>query len=132
MIPEVMTNSPKKDRPAKEVKPVAKDKPIKEERPKRTRIKLKTADSSGEENNQEQDEPASGNSTENFTDVDESLTQIGANLLSMLGDDEPIVYPDEVDEPVALRGVEQLRPPCLDPGGDVEGHRTAAPPARNR
>ena len=46
---EVMTDSPKKDRPAKEVvKPVTKDKNTKEERPKRTRLKLKTADASGE------------------------------------------------------------------------------------
>ncbi len=100
---EVMTDSPKKDRPAKEiVKPVAKDKNTKEERPKRTRLKLKTADASGEESHHDKDESAADNATEGFPDVDESLTQIGANLLSMLGDDEPIIYPDEADivEPV--------------------------------
>jgi transcription termination factor Rho len=111
---EVMTDNPKKDRPAKEVKPVVKDKPIKEERPKRTRIKLKTADGSSEENHQEQDAPATGNSTESFTDVDESLTQIGANLLSLLGDDEPIIYPDEVDEPVAVTRQSSKKEPAFN------------------
>jgi transcription termination factor Rho len=114
---EVMTDSPKKDRPAKEVvKPVTKDKNTKEERPKRTRLKLKTADASGEEDNQGQGESAADNSTESFADVDESLTQIGANLLSMLGDDEPIVYPDEVDlvEPVTTTRQSSKKEPAFN------------------
>ena len=113
---EVMTDSPKKERPAKEVKPIAKDKSIKEERPKRTRIKLKTADASGEEDHQGQNESAADNATESFPDVDESLTQIGANLLSMLGDDEPIIYPDEADivEPVTTTRQSSKKEPAFN------------------
>lgn len=92
---EVMTEGVKKEKPAKEEKPA---KVVKEEKPKRARIKLKSpeAESTATENNAsestitEMDENA-------FPDVDESLTQMGANLLSMLGDDEPIIYPDEVE-----------------------------------
>jgi transcription termination factor Rho len=109
---EVMTDGPKKDKPAKEVKPLIKDKAVKEERPKRARIKLKTADVSAGEENDVQDDSAGDNTTESFPDVDESLTQMGANLLSMLGDDEPIIYPDEADiiEPVATKQSSKKEP----------------------
>jgi len=40
---EVMTESPKREKLSKEVKPVSKDKHTKEEKPKRARIKLKTS-----------------------------------------------------------------------------------------
>lgn len=112
---EVMTDGLKKDKPVKEVKPVLKDKitkETKEEKPKRTRIKLKTADASEEESDDTQDESAGDNATDSFPDVDESLTQMGANLLSMLGDDEPIIYPDEADivEPVTIRQSSKKEP----------------------
>ena len=97
---EVMTEAPQK--PAKEIKHISKERPLKddlkEEKPKRTRLKLKTAETAVPE---QQDETIAS-SPEDYVDNDDTLTQIGANLLSMLGDDDPIIYPDEVDvaEPV--------------------------------
>jgi len=101
---EVMTEAPaKKEKHSKETKTVSKDKNTKEERPKRARIKLKTAGDTGNENEDTQEEDVTTETSADDYAADESLTQMGANLLSMLGDDEPIIYPDEADiaEPVA-------------------------------
>ncbi|MEP6682911.1 MAG: transcription termination factor Rho [Parafilimonas sp.] len=105
---EVMTEAPKREKHLKEPKAVLKEKTEKDEKPKRARVKPKTADDEGDENNEAQDMQGDADissSADNYTDNDESLTQIGANLLSLLGDDDPIVYPDEADvpEPVTTR-----------------------------
>jgi transcription termination factor Rho len=94
---EVMTEAPRKERPHKEVKPaVSKEKDTKSEKPKRARIKLKTdADAAPEKEDQQED--AASASADSYEDSDESLTQMGVNLLSMLGDDDPIIYPDDTD-----------------------------------
>ncbi len=67
------------------------------EKPKRARQKVKQKEDS--------DEPVAEQTTatedNNGITEDESLTKMGANLLSMLGDDEPIVFPDENDEDIA-------------------------------
>jgi len=95
---EVMTEGIKKEKSPKEIKPVLKDKNQKEEKPKRARIKPRTEEGNVSDADSDSDNDASANIDGNaFPDVDESLTQMGANLLSMLGDDEPIIYPDEVD-----------------------------------
>ncbi len=96
---EVMTEAPQK--PVKEIKHVPKERHLKddtkEEKPKR-RLKLKT----DEPATTEQQDETIATSPEDYVDNDDTLTQIGANLLSMLGDDDPIIYPDETDvaEPV--------------------------------
>jgi len=115
---EVMTEAPKREKHLKEPKAVAKEKTEKEEKPKRARVKSKTADDEGEENNETQDDADLNTSADNYTDNDESLTQIGANLLSLLGDDDPIVYPDEADipEPVTTR----QQPGRKEPAFNVE------------
>ncbi|MGN6213387.1 transcription termination factor Rho [Parafilimonas sp.] len=100
---EVMTDTVQK--PAKETKHSSKEKAskddAKEDKPKRARVKLKAASEPKKEEQPEEEEAAV--SAEDYVDSDDALTQMGANLLSMLGDDEPIVYPDEVEiaEPVA-------------------------------
>ncbi len=95
---EVMTEAPRKL--SKETKPVSKDKHAKEEHVKdektrrSPRIKLKPEDNTGNEN----ENPEDGVSPSSADDYgDETLTQMGANLLSLLGDDDPIIYPDETD-----------------------------------
>jgi transcription termination factor Rho len=107
---EVMTEAPR--RQVKEVKAIrekhAKDEPVKEEKPKRHRIKLKTEEDAPVGEGPNTNAPASAE----YTDADESLTQMGANLLSLLGDDDPIVYPDEADvaEPVASKQASRKEP----------------------
>ncbi|WP_415160440.1 transcription termination factor Rho [Parafilimonas sp.] len=102
---EVMTDAPPK--PAKETKHISKEKAskeeVKEEKPKRARIKLKAAAVAEPQPEEQQPEGTSDASSEEYIDSDDALTQMGANLLSMLGDDGPIVYPDEIEsaEPVA-------------------------------
>lgn len=115
---EVMTDIQQK--PAKEAKPASKEKASKEdtkEKPKRARVKLKAA-APAEEPAQEDNEEETPSSPEDYVDNDDALTQIGANLLSMLGDDEPIVYPDEVEiaEPVA----KQAGPSRKEPAFNIE------------
>jgi transcription termination factor Rho len=107
---EVMTEAPKREKISKEIKPVSKDKDVKEEKPKRARLKLKTADQAAGENENQQEDAALD--SESYENEDESLTQIGANLLSLLGDDEPIVYPDENDtpEPVITKQIGRREP----------------------
>ncbi len=114
---EVMTEPSKKEKPLKEGRPALKDKNDKEEKPKRARIKLKTDEPPAGEPNAQQHEETVADAAENNTDNnddnnDESLTQIGANLLSLLGDDEPIVYPDEAEiaEPVTTRQINKKEP----------------------
>ncbi|HEX5150371.1 MAG TPA: transcription termination factor Rho [Parafilimonas sp.] len=100
---EVMTEAPKREKPSKETKPVAKDKHVKEEKPKRARIKLKTSPvETGDDSEGAETADADATSDLTYDDSNDSLTQMGANLLSLLGDDEPIIYPDETDiiEPV--------------------------------
>ena len=97
---EVMTEAPKKEKQLKETKAVPPKE--KEEKPKRNRIKIDKA------NNTEMDPQSEDDADESDGGgviEDESLTQIGANLLSLLGDDEPIIYPDENDiaEPVVSK-----------------------------
>ncbi len=93
---EVMTEAPSKKE--KETKAVSKEKITKEVKPKRARIKTKSAESNTEDISEKHEEDDIAAFTENeYTAEDESLTKMGANLLSMLGDDEPIIYPDEVD-----------------------------------
>ncbi|HVX28140.1 MAG TPA: transcription termination factor Rho [Parafilimonas sp.] len=88
---EVMTEAPKVEKMRKEQKPAVKESgKEEEEKPKRTRNKVKTKEETVAEN----EVPAE---TEPEVE-DESLTKMGANLLSMLGDDEPVVFPDEVEE----------------------------------
>ncbi len=88
---EVMTEAPKVEKMRKEQKPPVKESgKEEEEKPKRTRNKVKTKEETVAEN----EVPAE---TEPEVE-DESLTKMGANLLSMLGDDEPVVFPDEVEE----------------------------------
>ncbi|MEO8711606.1 MAG: transcription termination factor Rho [Parafilimonas sp.] len=94
---EVMTEAPKREKISKEIKTVSKDKEVKDEKPKRARLKLKTAEQAADENEDHQDD--ADLDSDNYENEDESLTQIGANLLSLLGDDDPIVYPDEIDTP---------------------------------
>lgn len=115
---EVMTDTQQK--PQKEAKPASKEKASKEdtkEKPKRARVKLKAA-APAEEPAQEDNEEETPSSPEDYVDNDDALTQIGANLLSMLGDDEPIVYPDEVEiaEPVA----KQAGPSRKEPAFNIE------------
>ncbi len=95
---EVMTEAPGKMQ--KEAKHTSKEKTpkdegAKEEKPKRARIKVKPAEKVVNEEETSGEDTASV--ADEYTDVDDTLTQIGANLLSMLGDDEPIIYPDETD-----------------------------------
>ena len=107
---EVMTETPKREKISKEIKTVSKDKGVKDEKPKRARLKLKTADQAAGENENQQEDAALD--SESYENEDESLTQIGANLLSLLGDDEPIVYPDENDtpEPVITKQIGRREP----------------------
>jgi len=98
---EVMTEAPKVHKETRHTskEKAVKEEPAKEEKPKRARLKLKVPEKAAVE-----EEPAEGSATDiSPDDYDDTLTQMGANLLSMLGDDEPIVYPDEVEtaEPVA-------------------------------
>jgi transcription termination factor Rho len=88
---EVMTEAPKTERVRKEHKTVTKESNSEEEaKPKRARQKIKTKDEAPAESKEvPEPEPQV---------EDESLTKMGANLLSMLGDDEPVVFPDEVEE----------------------------------
>lgn len=88
---EVMTEAPKVEKIRKEQKPPVKESSKEEEeKPKRTRSKVKTKEETVAENEV---------SAETEPEVeDESLTKMGANLLSMLGDDEPVVFPDEAEE----------------------------------
>ncbi len=106
---EVMTESPRK--PAKETKAVVKDKPAKDDKPKRGRIKLKPSEDDAGSVNEEETAGAS-ESVDEYGEGDDTLTQMGANLLSLLGDDEPIVYPDEVDiaEPVTNKQIGRKEP----------------------
>jgi len=89
---EVMTEAPKAERVRKEHKVVAKNNDSSdEEKPKRVRPKIK------------KEEPVTENENETVAETespleDETLTKIGANLLSLLGDDEPVVFPDETEE----------------------------------
>ncbi len=89
---EVMTEAPKTERIRKEHKAVAKNSDGgDEEKPKRARPKIK------------KEEPVTENENETVADTesseeDDTLTKIGANLLSLLGDDEPVVFPDETEE----------------------------------
>ncbi len=92
---EVMTEAPRKEKHLKD-KPILKDKAEKDEKPKRARVvKSRNADDATGANDGQEDIPAAEDSGD--YNEDESLTQIGANLLSLLGEDEPIVYPDEQD-----------------------------------
>ena len=62
-----------------------------EEKPKRARPKIKKEETVTQNENEtvaETESPAE----------DETLTKIGANLLSLLGDDDPVVFPDEAEE----------------------------------
>jgi len=114
---EVMTEAPvKKERHTKEAKAVSKDKNTKDEKPKRSRIKLKTGADAGDENENSQEEDAAIENTANDYTADESLTQMGANLLSLLGDDDPIIYPDETDlsEPVAPAKQQSRKEPAFN------------------
>jgi len=92
---EVMTEAPKVERPRKETKHPVREKAEPEEKPKRiTKTKVKT----------KEDEPVpvaaeAGQGAEAMED--ESLTKIGANLLSLLGDDEPVIFPDDNDTETA-------------------------------
>ena len=92
---EVMTEAPKVERPRKEAKHPVREKAEPEEKPKRiTKTKVKT----------KEEEPApvtaeAGQGSEAIED--ESLTKIGANLLSLLGDDEPVIFPDDNDTETA-------------------------------
>jgi transcription termination factor Rho len=89
---EVMTEAPKAERVRKEHKVVTKNNDSSdEEKPKRARPKIK------------KEEPVTENENETVAETespleDETLTKIGANLLSLLGDDEPVVFPDEAEE----------------------------------
>lgn len=89
---EVMTEAPKAERIRKEHKVVAKNGDGgDEEKPKRARPKIK------------KEEPVTENENETVAETespaeDETLIKMGANLLSLLGDDEPVVFPDEVEE----------------------------------
>ncbi len=82
----------------KEAKHAPKEKAEEEEKPKKARPKIKPKVEPPSE-----DEPRLQS---NEGGEDESLTKIGANLLSLLGDDDPIVFPDETDmsEPAACCG----------------------------
>jgi transcription termination factor Rho len=89
---EVMTEAPKTERVRKEHKTVAKESNSEEEaKPKRARQKLKAKEEAPAESEETLVEPEP-------QVEDESLTKMGANLLSMLGDDEPVVFPDEIEE----------------------------------
>jgi transcription termination factor Rho len=94
---EVMTEPLKPEKVRKEAKHLPKEKAEEEEKPKRARPKIKAKEELPSES-----ESAPEN---NEGDEDESLTKIGANLLSLLGDDDPIVFPDETDmaEPAATK-----------------------------
>ncbi len=71
------------------------------EKPKRTtRQRIKHKEEETEEEPATESVAATEDTDENITE-DENLTKMGANLLSMLGDDEPIVFPDENDEDLA-------------------------------
>jgi transcription termination factor Rho len=121
---EVMTEAPKREKHLKEPKAISKEKTDADEKPKRARAKLKTADDAADDNdnnddrndNNKNEENSDGNQSDNYTDNDESLTQIGANLLSLLGDDDPIVYPDETDvpEPVTTRQQSGRKEPAFN------------------
>lgn len=112
---EVMTEtSPRRDKAVKETKPVLKDK-AKDEKPKRAvRPKHKDEDNNADGNNNDgyndnqQDDTTNEDISPNDYTADESLTQMGANLLSMLGDNDPIVYPDETDTPEPVAPTKQL------------------------
>jgi transcription termination factor Rho len=94
---EVMTEAPKV---RKETKHIAKEKAEPEEKPKRGRTKLKAKE---EEN---VPEPVAVTET-GETVEDESLTKMGANLLSLLGDDEPVIFPDENDTDISEPSAKQ-------------------------
>jgi transcription termination factor Rho len=94
---EVMTEAPKAERVRREPKTASKESKEnnteEEAKPKRARQKVKQkeeeAPAESETHGEAEPEPQI---------EDESLTKMGANLLSMLGDDEPVVFPDEVEE----------------------------------
>ncbi|MBS1746237.1 MAG: transcription termination factor Rho [Bacteroidetes bacterium] len=112
---EVMTEAPPKKE--KETKSASKDKIIKEAKPKRTRIKSKTTDSDTEDTSEKNEETESGETTaDDYPIEDESLTKMGANLLSMLGDDEPVIYPDETDiaEPTPAKQQSSRKEPAFN------------------
>ena len=94
---EVMTEAPKQERPRKEHKIAAKEVTGSEdeEKPKRARQKTKPKEEEAVAENENLAE------AETTTEEDETLTKIGANLLSLLGDDDPVVFPDENDEDIA-------------------------------
>lgn len=93
---EVMTEAPKQERQRKEHKTAVKEVAgaDDEEKPKRARQKAKPKEEAVTEN----ENVAEAEST---TEEDDTLTKIGANLLSLLGDDDPVVFPDENDEDIA-------------------------------
>jgi transcription termination factor Rho len=92
---EVMTEAPKQERPRKiAAKEVAGSGSDDEEKPKRARQKAKPKEEAITENENVAE-------AETTTEEDDTLTKIGANLLSLLGDDEPVVFPDENDEDIA-------------------------------
>ncbi|MBV9963495.1 MAG: transcription termination factor Rho [Parafilimonas sp.] len=105
---EVMTEAPKKEKHTKDAK-VAPSKE-KDEKPKRNRIKIDKANNTGQNEAQPEEDGANGNDGDVIED--ESLTQMGANLLSLLGDDEPIIYPDEaeIEEPVVTKQFNRKEP----------------------
>lgn len=116
---EVMTDTVQK--PVRETKPASKEKASKEdtkEKPKRARVKLKAAAPAEESAQEEEQAEEAPSSPEDYVDNDDALTQIGANLLSMLGDDEPIVYPDEVE--VAGPVVKQTGSGRKEPAFNIE------------
>lgn len=87
---EVMTEAPKAEKVRREHKaPVKESNKEEEEKPKRAKHKIKAKEETASE----------AETTETEMPVeDETLTKMGANLLSMLGDDEPVVFPDEAEE----------------------------------
>jgi transcription termination factor Rho len=105
---EVMTEAPSK----KETKTITKAKVTKEAKPKRARTKTKPAAGDGDDLAEKHEEELAETSENDFTAEDESLTKMGANLLSMLGDDEPIIYPDEADiaEPTPAKQLGRKEP----------------------
>ena len=96
---EVMTEAPKPERTRKEPKDADNNHIEAEaEKPKRVRHKAKL-EKEDDDNEEQVNETFS--EAEDFPEAeDESLTKMGANLLSMLGNDEPIVFPEENDEDI--------------------------------
>ncbi len=90
---EVMTEAPKAEKVRKEHKapPVKESNDEEEEKPKRARPKIKPKEEAATESETSAEIEAP-------IEEDESLTKMGANLLSMLGNDDPIAFPDETEE----------------------------------